>query len=78
MSSAKDLLSALRVTIYSAYRTYAKLSVRQSCENSADPDQTPRMRRLIWVYTICRSSFNFPCFIDTSIGRLVQILGQIW
>ena len=27
--------------------------------NSVDPDQTPRLRRLIWVYTVRSGSFFF-------------------
>ena len=26
--------------------------------NSLDPDQMPRLRRLIWVYTVCQCPFD--------------------
>ncbi len=31
--------------------------------NSADPDETARMSRLIWIYTVCK-----PCPLQRSLG----------
>ena len=44
------------------------ISDRQAWESSVDPDQTPQMRRLIRIYTVCQA-----------VNKMdVQILGQVW
>ena len=47
------------VHYYRSYRINLKDCDRQVWANSVDPDQTPRSRRLIRVYTVCNSSSQF-------------------
>ena len=59
------------------YRIYPKYSDRQDWSNSVDPYQTPLMRRLIGVCTVCHTSSSFRG-INMQYNGLIEHLGQNW
>ena len=53
---------------------YLKIAGRVT--NSVDPDETPRLRRLIWVYTVCSGLSDQIHAVKYNIGKSHDELRQ--
>ena len=61
------------------YNLYLRYWDRQTCTNSKDPDQRPRLRRLIRVFIVCHSPSRVWVLSHQQVKRWVfHFLGQVW